>query len=56
MTPVPPGCTETAPTLSEVRKEEDQTLRLSVRGVKVTLEGLAAALVDFQTPPPSVPR
>ena len=53
---MPPGWTVTAPMLSEVRESTDQTLRLSVSGVKVTLEELAAAFVDFQTPPPSVPR
>jgi hypothetical protein len=42
--------------LSDVREAEDQTLRVSVRGVKLTLAAVPAALEDFQTPPPAVPR
>src|ERR1700691_3246176 len=55
MTPVPPGCTVTAPTLSEVSTAEDHGLGESVSGTMLTLAGLPAALVDFQTPPPPVP-
>ena len=52
---VPPGCTVTAPILSEVSAAEDHALRASVSGVKLTPAALPAALVDFHTPPPSVP-
>jgi hypothetical protein len=43
------------PMLREASAAEDQALRLSVRGAKVTVEAAAEALVDFQIPPPSVP-
>jgi hypothetical protein len=33
-----------------------KTGRVSVSAAKVTLAGAPAALVDFQTPPPVVPR
>ena len=36
------------PMLREASAAEDQALRLSVRGAKVTAEAVAAALVDFQ--------
>jgi hypothetical protein len=57
MTPVPPGWTVTAPMLSEVMgaEDEDQTLSVSVSGMKLAPPTLPAALVDFQTPPPPVP-
>src|SRR5579884_1289112 len=54
-TPVAPGCTVTAPMLSEVRAARENALRLSVSGVKATLDGVPAAFVDFQTPPPVDP-
>jgi hypothetical protein len=42
--------------LSDVSDAEDQALSVSVSGVKLTAAVLPAAFVDFQTPPPPVPR
>lgn len=55
ITPVPPGCTDTEPMLSDVNVAEDQALRVSVSGTKLMLAAFPAAFVDFQTPPPPVP-
>src|ERR1700728_1100426 len=55
ITPVPPGCTVTAPMLRDVTTADEKASRSSVSGVKVTDDVLAAAFVDFQRPPPVVP-
>jgi hypothetical protein len=52
------GCTATAPMESDAitPPPAENTGSVSVNGTKATLASAPAAFVDFQTPPPVVPR
>ena len=55
-TPVPPGCTVSAPMLMEAPVAPLRASTVSVSGVKETVEALlASAYFAIQTPPPVVP-
>ena len=56
MTPVPPGCTVSAPMLMEASDRSAKSRHVSVSGVKTMEEGVeTAALFATHTPPPVVP-
>ena len=56
MTPVPPGCTVSAPMLMEASMAPPRAVTASVCGLKTMFETVdVPALLELHTPPPVVP-